>query len=68
MAWDSGSPSRTDRAPVWVGVPEPKAKPALRLKRRKGTHALTKIASKAPKKLAKAFASAEAFATSRKRQ
>ena len=68
MAWDSGAPSRTDRAPGWIAVPEPKAKPTLRLKRYQGTHALAKIASKAPKKLAKTFASAEAFAASRVRQ
>ena len=48
MAWDSGKPSRTDRAPVWIAKPEPSAKPALQLKRRRGTHALAKIASKAP--------------------
>jgi hypothetical protein len=68
MAWDSGKPSRTDRAPVWIAKPEPSAKPLLKLKRRRGPHALAKIASKAPAKLVKRFVSAEAFAASRKRQ
>ncbi len=58
----NGSPSQ------WVKAPDAKPKVIPHTKRNSGTPTLTKIAAKAPKKLVKAFASAEALLAERARR
>lgn len=52
----------------WLETPDPKPKPSVATKHRKGVPALTVIAAKAPKKLVRRYATAETLLAERARR
>ena len=67
MAWPQIIPD-TKRAPGWMKVANPVAQVVPRIKRTHRPVPLVQIAEKAPKKLARVYRNAEAFAASRGQQ